>query len=129
MLKRRIKKLTKAQASRITGTKLLICRECSNEEVTVPADTASVVCSYCVMKWVGAPPAPKPKSDKPRGWHFKKYFEHGGVVYSMGEVISDLKQIAQLKREHKKDAKTKTTVKKKTVVKKPKSKTNARTSR
>jgi len=123
-LKRRIKKLTKAMVRRMTGTIILECRECGEEEVEVPSDTKSVVCPYCVQKWI-APPAnydKREKSDKPRGWHFKSYFEHDGKVYSKGEEVTDVNEIKRLKKEHKKESPVTKTAKKR-------GRKNARTSR
>jgi hypothetical protein len=40
------------------------------------------------------------KSDKPRGWHFKAFFEQDGIVYSRGEEITDVDEIARLKKLH-----------------------------
>lgn len=145
VLRRRTKKLTKAMVRRMTGTTILTCRECNEEEVEVPADTKSVVCAYCVQKWI-APPAnynaSKEKSDKPRGWHFKTYYEHNGVVYAKGVEVTDADEIAKLRKEHgpkpkkttkaTKPVKAVKTVKAKVVAKtknKKRGKTYARTSR
>lgn len=108
-LKRRIKKLTKAEIRKVGGRQYLMCSECGDEEVEVPNDIGRVTCAYCVQKMI-APPSnyKKEKSDKPRGWHFKEYFEHEGIVYSKGREITDPDEIAGLK---------KTVKKSKTVVK------------
>lgn len=120
MFKRKIKKLTKSLLRRVTGKKLLECCMCA-DEVEVSADTARVTCSRCVQKIV-EPPAnlyPREKSDKPKGWHFKAYFEHDGKVYAKGVEITDTKEIAELKKLHgKTPAKKKIPVKKKIVKKK-----------
>lgn len=118
-LKRRIKKLSKTQAARISGTHFLVCKECGGYEVQVPMDVSAVTCARCVQRMIAPPPGPKEKSDKPRGWHFKAYFEHEGVVYAKGEPITDPDEILQLKREHgivdkPKRAKKKVTAKKTT---------------
>jgi hypothetical protein len=100
MLKRRIKKASKATVSKVSGRHYLVCTECNIEEVLVGTDVGNVVCGRCVQKMV-APPVYKEKvtkSDKPRGWHFKAYFEHDGIVYSKGEVVTDKKEIARLKK-------------------------------
>lgn len=125
MLKRRTKKLSNSMVRRLTTTHELVCNVCGEEEVTVSSDTKAVICAYCVQRMV-APPEnyiKKEKSDKPRGWHFKPYFEHNGVVYSKGEEITDKSQIADLKKRYGKVAK----VKKPTA--KRRGKKNARTSR
>lgn len=100
MLKRRTKKLTKSMVRKITGTTYMTCKECNEEEVTVPGDTKAVTCAYCVQKMIAPPPNHRKaeKSDKPRGWHFKAYFEHEGIVYSKGKVVSDKKEIIKLKK-------------------------------
>ena len=101
MLTRRTKKLTKSQAVKVTGRKYLLCSKCESEEILVSNDIGKVICPYCVQSMI-APPEnynSHPKSDKPRGWHFKKYFEHEGVVYSRGKEITDKKEIAALRKE------------------------------
>jgi hypothetical protein len=100
MLKRRIKKASKTTVSKVSGRYYLLCAECNIEEVLVGTDIGTVVCGRCVQKLV-SPPEYKQKvvkSDKPRGWHFKMYFEHDGIAYSKGEVITDKKEIARLKK-------------------------------
>lgn len=125
MLKRKIKKLTKAMFTKMSKTKVLVCKECGAEEVQVSADTKSVTCGYCVQLMV-APPEnyeKKEKSDKPRGWHFKSYFEHNGQVFSRGELVTDKQQIAELKKSYGKAEKSKK------PATKPRGKSNARASR
>lgn len=102
MRKRQIKTLSKAQVEAVRGSQYLGCDKCG-DDVLVGNDVGLVICDYCVQTMVPAPALPitKPKSDKPRGWHFKKYFEHDGVVYSMGEEVTDKSLIAQLKKEQK----------------------------
>lgn len=97
-LKRRIKKLRNSQVAKITGRQMLVCKQCGIEEVKVPADVISIICSYCVQKMV-APPVSgaKEKSNKPRGWHFKMFFEHEGVVYSKGKIVTDEEKITELR--------------------------------
>ena len=127
MLKRRIKKASKATVSKVSGRHYLVCTECNIEEVLVGTDIGAAVCGRCVQKMV-APPAYKEKvvkSDKPRGWHFKVYFEHGGVVYSKGEVVTDKKEIARLKKSI--DVTVKSTATKKPV--KKRGAKNARTTK
>jgi ribosomal protein S27E len=101
MLTRRTKKLTKSQVVKVTGRKYLLCSKCESEEILVSNDIGKVICPYCVQTMVAPPEnyTSHPKSDKPRGWHFKKYFEHDGVVYSRGKEITDKKEIAALKKE------------------------------
>lgn len=84
------------------------CSKCGTE-VWASGDVAKVTCADCVQVLLGPPPEAKPveKSDKPRGWHFKTYFEHNGVVYSRGEVVTDTKEIARLRKEYKKTLKEK----------------------
>ena len=71
-----------------------------------------------------APPPMKRKipagEKKPRGWHFKVYFEQNGIVYSRGEVVTDKAVIAELKKSAstKPVKATKKTVAKKSVAKK-----------
>jgi len=102
MRKRQIKTLSKAQAEAVRGSQYLGCDKCG-DDVLVGTDVGTVICDRCVQTMVPAPelPVAKPKSDKPRGWHFKKYFEHEGVVYSMGEVVTDKSLIVQLKKDQK----------------------------
>ena len=109
-LTRRIKKLTKSAVQKINGRHTLTCKECNLETVEVSESVVAVTCARCVQKMV-APPAGyvKEKSDKPRGWHFKMFFEHDGIVYSKGEIISDAKEIAKLRKSCKKPVKVKTT--------------------
>lgn len=100
-LTRRIKKLNSSMAAKISGRLILTCKECNKISVEVPADIAYVTCAYCVQKMVAPPDNYVKKVDpadkKPKGWHFKMYFEHNGVVYSKGKVVTDAKQIAALK--------------------------------
>jgi hypothetical protein len=100
MLKRRIKKATQSEVRKVSGRQYLVCKECSNEEVLVGIDIGAVTCGRCVQK-MSSPPENRQsiaKSDKPRGWHFKVYFEQNGVVYSKGEIVTDKKEIAKLKK-------------------------------
>jgi hypothetical protein len=127
-LRRRTRKLSKAQAAKITGTKWLMCSECGEEELEVNMDIGKVICAYCVQRMVAPPDnyVKKEKSDKPKGWHFKAYFEHEGKVYVRGVEIVEEDEIARLRKTH-------TSSKPKTVVKKTKSKkprkANAKSSR
>lgn len=110
-LKRRIKKLNKSQIKTAVGRHILSCKVCDTVEVEVSTDVVAVTCAYCVQKLV-APPAgitPKEKSDKPRGWHFKMFFEHDGIVYSKGEIVTDAKEIAKLRKLNKTTVKAKST--------------------
>lgn len=100
MLKRRTKKASRTEVMKTTGRQYLLCKECNNEEVLVSTDIGAVTCGYCVQR-MSAPPENRQgagKSDKPRGWHLKAYFEQAGVVYSKGVVVTDKKQIAKLKK-------------------------------
>ena len=129
MLNRRIKKLSKSMVTKITGRQYLTCSQSNTEEVEVPADVSAVTCAHCVQKMIAPPEEVREKSDKPRGWHFKVYFEHNGLVYSKGQEITDPEDIARLKKELKKSkqlAKA-TTVKPKATVKRGRK--NARSSK
>jgi len=100
MLKRRTKKASRAEVMKTSGRQYLVCKECNNEEVLVSTDIGTVTCGRCVQR-MSAPPENRQsavKSDKPRGWHFKMYFEQNGVVYSKGEIVTDKKEIAKLKK-------------------------------
>lgn len=108
-LKRRVKKLSSSQVRVATGRHTLFCKVCDKVSIEVGTDISAVTCSYCVQKMVAPPTNPvKPKSDKPRGWHFKIFFEHDGVVYSKGEVVTDAKEIAKLRKLSTKTEKTTT---------------------
>lgn len=98
MLSRRIKKLSSSEAIRSTGLKYLMCSTCDQEEVRVAMDISKVTCARCVQKLVAPPDVATEKSDKPRGWHFKVYFEHNGSVYSKGKLITDAGEIKKLKK-------------------------------
>lgn len=105
-LTRRIKKLTKSAVQKINGRHILTCKECNSETVEASESVVAVTCAYCVQKMIAAPAGyVKEKSDKPRGWHFKMFFEHGGVVYSKGEIVTDAKEIAKLRKAHTKNSK------------------------
>jgi len=100
MLKRRIKKASRTEVLKISGRQYLVCKECNDEEVLVSTDIGTVTCGRCVQR-MSAPPENRQsaaKSDKPRGWHFKMYFEQNGVVYSKGEIVTDKKEIVKLKK-------------------------------
>lgn len=126
MLKRRTKKLSNSMVRRLTTSKILVCKECDEEEVQVSSDVKAVTCAYCVQKLVAPPDnyIKKEKSDKPRGWHFKPFFEHNGEVFSKGELVTDAKQIAELKKRY-----GKSTPKVKKPAAKRRGKSNARASR
>lgn len=116
--KRKTKKATKQQVQSFRKgmtSKYLTCKVCDTEEVNVSADCVSVTCSHCVQRMVAPPVLHSriPKSDKPRGWHFKAFFEQDGVVYAKGEEITDVKEIARLRKLHGND----TTMPKKAKVK------------
>lgn len=80
------------------GRQYIICSECSLEELEVPSNVSKVVCANCVQKMTAPPEGVKPKSDKPRGWHLKMYFEHNGEVYSKGILVTDPQEIKKLKK-------------------------------
>lgn len=105
MVKRKSKKLTDSEKNNLTaviGSKYLTCNSCEVEEVIVNNNISKVTCSKCVQKLVTPPETPQEKSDKPRGWHLKPYFEHNGNIYSKGKLITDSDQIKKLKRAAKK---------------------------
>jgi hypothetical protein len=108
-LKRRIKRLSKTEALRVTGRKYLICGECNNEEVEVAADIGRITCAYCVQRMIAPPPniQKKPEGEKfPRGWHFKTRYVHtDGRVFCKGVETGET------------DTPTKTAVKKKATKK------------
>lgn len=98
MTKRKNRKLTKTMISKITDRHILLCRECLLTEMIVSGDVSAIVCPSCVQKKVAPPPDyKKEKSDKPKGWHFKSYFEQNGVVYSKGKVVTDPTKIESLR--------------------------------
>jgi hypothetical protein len=104
MLKRR--KITKSddpsnQIKKIS-IKTVVCDLCHIIRVRVASDAAGAICWVCLFKQVGMPEEPKylKKSDKPKGWHFKKYFESDGKIYSKGVEITDLEEIQKLKSEN-----------------------------
>jgi len=105
MRKRRIIKVTNAMKKLLKSgkglNKYLLCKECNEVEVEVSPDTKNVTCAYCVQYMISPPPnyEKKEKSDKPRGWHFKAYYEHNGIVYSKGIEITDSAEILRLKKE------------------------------
>lgn len=121
MAKRKPRTLGKSNVTTVFDRQILLCRECQFTEMEVSGDVGAVVCPNCVQRWIGAPPeaAKKEKSDKPRGWHLKAYFEHDGVVYSKGEAVTDPKQITELRNAHGKPA-TSTKPAKKPAAKKTK---------
>ena len=119
MLKRRTKKLTKGQLIKHNGRHTLTCKECNLTTKEVSTEVSAYTCCYCVQKMI-APPAnykKAVKSDKPRGWHFKMYFEQDGVVYSKGQEVTDPKEIASLRKNAKAAAPKKTVAKKATKTK------------
>lgn len=128
-LTRRTKKLTKSMLKKATGTHFLICKVCHEEELEVNTDVIAVTCGMCVQLMLPPPDnyIKKEKSDKPRGWHFKSYFEHEGVVYSKGIEVTDTDEIARLKKEAGVTDKPKKVAKKKTA--KKRGRTNAKSSR
>lgn len=128
MRKRGTRSLTQSQANKVRGQQYLGCDKCG-DDVLVGQDVGRVICDWCVQGMVPAPvlPVAKPKSEKPRGWHFKKYFEHEGVVYSHGEIVTDTKTIAALKKEIMSEKKV--SQKSKTKVGKTRGRKHARTTK
>lgn len=94
-LTRRTKKLSEKLVVKITGKKLLYCKECRKRQLEVGGDIAAVTCAYCVQKMVAPPIDPyKKKSDEekfPRGWHFKARYVHtNGQVYVRGKLTDEV---------------------------------------
>jgi hypothetical protein len=100
-LTRRTKKLTKSMLKKAIGTHYLTCKVCGQEELEVNTNVIAVTCGMCVQLMLPPPDnyIKKEKSDKPRGWHFKSYFEHDGVIYSKGVEVTDADEIKRLKKE------------------------------
>lgn len=119
MLKRKkIKKVTAKEKKALVakgGTKFLICKECEITEIKTNSDTTAVTCGFCVAKMMGMPEQPKhlQRSGRPKGWHFKNYFEHEGKVYSKGVEITDPDEIKELKLQNKSSKATKKSATKK----------------
>ena len=100
MLKRR--KLTEKQlesARKYFGKESIALEcECGRIVEKLPADTASVVCSYCLQAKVDRPEGiiPKKKTaddNRPRGWHLlKKYVSPSGKVYERGKEVVNPKK-------------------------------------
>lgn len=92
-LKRRIKKLSKAEIKQVGGRQYLMCGECGLREVEVPSDIIRVTCAYCVQKMIAPPPSVQKKSEGekfPRGWHFKARYVHtDGKVYIRGKLTDE----------------------------------------
>jgi hypothetical protein len=83
----------------IKGRHVLTCKECDYEELEASTSVVAVICAYCVQKMISPPDSyKKEKSDKPRGWHLKLYFEHNGVVYSKGVAVTDPAELKALKK-------------------------------
>jgi hypothetical protein len=80
------------------GRHFLTCSECSVYELESPLDVAKVICARCVQKMAAPPEGVKEKSDKPKGWHLKRYFEYNGSVYSKGKLVEDKVEIKKLKK-------------------------------
>jgi len=80
----------------------VICKVCNMRTVRVPESTLRVTCPYCVQERVGMPETPGYVSTgRPRGWHFKKYFEFEDKVYSRGKEVKDPEKIKKLKKQFK----------------------------
>jgi hypothetical protein len=102
MLKRRrTKKMSKAEARKVkAGTQYLTCKVCGITEIKTNSDTVAVTCAICVIGMVAQPETPKyltKTTGKPRGWHFKSYFEYEGKVYSRGVEITKPSEITKLR--------------------------------
>lgn len=128
-LTRRTKKLTKSMLKKAIGTHFLTCKVCHEEELETNTDVIAVTCGMCIQLMLPPPDnyIKKAKSDKPRGWHFKSYFEHEGVVYSKGIEVTDADEITRLKKEAGVTDTPKKVAKKKTA--KKRGRTNAKSSR
>lgn len=98
--KRRIKRTIPNSMKKLTST--FVACECGREEL-VRSDIGAVTCSWCVQLMLAPPVGYKKSAEeksatpKPRGWHFKPYFEHDGKVYSRGKEVTDAKEIQKLK--------------------------------
>ena len=98
--KRRVTKQSKKVVKKITGSHEIACTDCQTPFI-VSADVRALVCADCVQKMIAPPPMPKKKGEadkKPRGWHFKLYFEHNGIVYSKGVIVTGSAEITKLKK-------------------------------
>jgi len=80
-------------------TKTLVCRRCKSDRKKVGGEVISWMCARCVQQLVAPPEEPVKSSGRPRGWHFKKFFEFEGKVYSKGEEVTDIKKIKLLRKE------------------------------
>lgn len=110
--------LDKYMSGKMHASQLLEC-DCGNSVETGP-DCVKVTCSQCVQKQV-APPSVgavkvkkpkgtgkrgrprihpiKPKSDKPRGWHFRKNYVHtDGTLWSYGKPV-DTAAVKKLRKQ------------------------------
>lgn len=68
----------------------LECSKCHRVVEQLNADTASVICSYCVQLMVEPPTMKKASSGRSRGWQFKKEYQSPeGVLYSYGEPVDE----------------------------------------
>lgn len=86
--------MKKEPISREQAWTWLYCKQCGVEEVKVPVDTKEAVCWRCVTLSVPPPTfaSERPKSDKPKGWHFMAVFvAKDGTVYHKGVEQPDLK--------------------------------------
>ena len=81
------------------GERLMICKVCQSEYVTVENDTVAVTCSNCVTKrTLNLMPidsffkSTKPKTGRPAGWHWMaEYVDKDGNVFYRGKEQPDLK--------------------------------------
>jgi hypothetical protein len=82
-------------------TALITCKKCQKHQVRTNSDVAWVICKFCVQEMVGMPEEAysRVKTGRPRGWHFKKFFEHDGVVYSYGKEVLDDADIEALRND------------------------------
>lgn len=87
---RKTKKATENERNKILSNKKtkyqdLPCKTCGKMQYDVPGDVVAITCWLCVAKDVGFPEPPKPKSTKPKGWHFRKVFvDEDGTVFHKG---------------------------------------------
>lgn len=96
--------MTNRKKQKITKREKLIwhiCRECHIGGVRTYESVISVICSRCMQENAAPPELPGyVPTGRPRGWHFRKFFEHEGKVYSRGKEVQDLDLIEALRKEH-----------------------------
>ena len=82
------------------------CSVCKRKKIKTYESVKSVTCSRCLMVEIGLPETPEyllRGQGKPRGWHFRRFFEYEGKVYSFGTEVLEKREIDRLRKEHKKN--------------------------